>query len=160
MIKCPKCGKEYRDDAVFCTDCGIRLHEQYTAPNTDAGADSDQHTYTAPTGEAYHNSAPSAPGAPSDGRVLSMWDYFLMELVTKVPILRIVMYCVWGFSADTNENRKNWSRAQLIWAGCRHSIYRGRHCAGCPSCGHYHCYLQPYLRLYAFLSRQAFLHRK
>ena len=24
MIKCPKCGKEYRDDAVFCTDCGIR----------------------------------------------------------------------------------------------------------------------------------------
>ena len=98
MIKCPKCGKEYRDDAVFCTDCGIRLHEQYTAPNTDAGADSDQHTYTAPT-----------------GRVLSMWDYFLMELVTKVPILRIVMYCVWGFSADTNENRKNWSRAQLIW---------------------------------------------
>ena len=115
MIKCPKCGKEYRDDAVFCTDCGIRLHEQYTAPNTDAGADSDQHTYTAPTGEAYHNSAPSAPGAPSDGRVLSMWDYFLMELVTKVPILRIVMYCGWGFSADTNENRKNWSRAQLIW---------------------------------------------
>ena len=55
MIKCPKCGKEYRDDAVFCTDCGIRLHEQYAAPNTDAGADSDQHTYTAPTGEAYHN---------------------------------------------------------------------------------------------------------
>ena len=48
MIKCPKCGKEYRDDAVFCTDCGIRLHEQYTAPNTDAGADSDQHTYTLP----------------------------------------------------------------------------------------------------------------
>ena len=39
MIKCPKCGKEYRDDAVFCTDCGIRLHEQYTAPNADAGAD-------------------------------------------------------------------------------------------------------------------------
>ena len=32
MIKCPKCGKEYRDDAVFCTDCGIRLHEQYAAP--------------------------------------------------------------------------------------------------------------------------------
>ncbi len=52
MIKCPKCGKEYRDDAVFCTDCGIRLHEQYTAPNTDAGADSDLHTYTAPTGES------------------------------------------------------------------------------------------------------------
>ena len=116
MIKCPKCGKEYRDDAVFCTDCGIRLHEQYTSPNTDAGADSDQHTCTAPTGEAYHKSAPTAPGAPSDGRVLSMWDYFLMELVTKVPILRIVMYCVWGFSADTNENRKNWSRSRLIWA--------------------------------------------
>ena len=29
MIKCPKCGKEYRDDAVFCTDCGIRLHGPY-----------------------------------------------------------------------------------------------------------------------------------
>ena len=137
MIKCPKCGKEYRDDAVFCTDCGIRLHEQYAAPNTDAGADSDQHTYTAPTGEAYHNSAPSAPGAPSDGRVLSMWDYFLMELVTKVPILRIVMYCVWGFSADTNENRKNWSRAQLIWAGHRPCARRGRHFSVCPSCGHH-----------------------
>ncbi len=111
MIKCPKCGKEYRDDAVFCTDCGIRLHERYTAPN----AGPEQRTYTAPTGEAYHNSAYSAPGEPSDAKALGMWDYFFMELVTKIPILRIVMCCVWGFSADTNENRRNWSRAQLIW---------------------------------------------
>lgn len=98
MIKCPKCGKEYRDDAVFCTDCGIRLHET-----------------TAPTGENYHNAA--VPGAvlTPDSKPLSMWDFFLMELVTKIPILRIVLYCVWGFSQDTNENRKNWSRAQLIW---------------------------------------------
>ncbi len=159
MIKCPKCGKEYRDDAVFCTDCGIRLHEQYTAPNTDAGADSDQHTCTAPTGEAYHKSAPSAPGAPSDGRVLSMGLFPHGAGNKGTHIVHSYVLCV-GFSADTNENRKKLVPGPAHLAGCRHSIYRGRHCAGCPSCGHYHGYLQPYLRLYAFLSRQAFLHRK
>ena len=64
MIKCPKCGKEYRDDAVFCTDCGIRLREQYTAPNTDAGADSDQHTYTALPARHTTTALPPPPAHP------------------------------------------------------------------------------------------------
>jgi len=92
-MKCPVCGAECADGATFCEACGVKL--------------------------------PSAPPASTDGvyapdlaenqQPLSMWQYFLMDLVRRVPLLNLVMFCVWGFSGDANENRRNWSRAQLIW---------------------------------------------
>lgn len=88
-MKCPVCGAECADGAAFCEACGVKL---------PAAAD----------GAYVHELA-------ENEKPLSMWQYFLMELVKKVPIVNLVMFCVWGFSGESNENRRNWSRAQLIW---------------------------------------------
>ena len=95
MIKCPICGSEYQDNAAFCTECGTKLNSEQPK--------------TAPTGEYMHSTQ-------QDTKALSMWDFTLMELVARIPIVNLVLFFVWGFSKDTNENRRNWSRARLIWA--------------------------------------------
>lgn len=93
MVKCHVCGKEHESAAAYCIDCGTKLVQEEPAAAEQYVALPDDKT-----------------------KPLGMWDYFLMELVTKVPILNLVMFFIWGFTGDANENRKNWSRAQLIWA--------------------------------------------
>lgn len=95
MIKCSICGKEYSDGTSFCADCGTKLEQDH--PNTAA------------TGEYVHS-------PEGDRQPLSMWEFVLMELVARIPVVNLVLFFVWGFSKDTNENRKNWSRSRLIWA--------------------------------------------
>lgn len=95
MIKCPICGLEHEDGASFCTECGTKLHSEQPK--------------AAPTGEYMHT-------AQADNKPLSMWDFTLMELIARIPVVNLVLFLVWGFSKDTNENRRNWSRARLIWA--------------------------------------------
>ena len=95
MIKCPICGREHEDTASFCTECGVKLNSQQPK--------------SAPTGEYMHS-------AEADSKPLSMWEFTLMELIARIPVVNLVLFFVWGFSKDTNENRKNWSRSRLIWA--------------------------------------------
>lgn len=45
---------------------------------------------------------------------LSMGEWLLTILVGMVPCVGIVVYCIWAFGANTNINRKNYSRAMLI----------------------------------------------
>lgn len=94
MTKCPICGSEYDDTVSFCTECGVKLHH-------------DQPTYTA-AGEYTHT--------PEDNeKPLSMGSYMLMELLARIPVVNLIVLLIWSFSSDTNTNRKNWSRARLIW---------------------------------------------
>lgn len=50
---------------------------------------------------------------------LSTGKFMLLELLRRIPVLggivALVLYLVWAFSSDTNENLKNYSRSQLIW---------------------------------------------
>ena len=50
------------------------------------------------------------PGAP-----LSVGQFFLMDLVSMIPLLNIVLLLVWSFADNTNPNRRNLARARLIW---------------------------------------------
>lgn len=95
MIKCPICGIEYSDGTAFCSECGVKLGTQQPAAPT--------------TGEYVHTAAQLK-------EPLSMWDFTLMELIARIPVVNLVLFFVWGFSGDTNENRKNWARSRLIWA--------------------------------------------
>jgi len=95
MVKCHVCGKEFENETAYCADCGTKLN---------------------------HEEPAAAPGAqytavPEDkAKPLGMWDYFLMEFISKVPVLNLVMFFIWGFTGEANENKKNWSRSKLIWA--------------------------------------------
>jgi len=108
---CPNCGKDNNTGTVFCINCGSKIPD---APSQSAGAtygeghsqQSDQ-VYAVPpaTSRAYVSSAPS------------VGEFTLMELAARIPILNIIMFCVWGFGGDTNESKRNWARSRLIWVG-------------------------------------------
>ena len=53
------------------------------------------------------------PGAWEDTAPLSVGACTLMFVVSAIPVVNIIMLFVWGFG-NSNRNRKNWARAQLI----------------------------------------------
>lgn len=87
--KCPRCGKELPASAVFCGGCGTNL--------------------------ATGAPAPVATAVPQDTTPLKTADYFLMMLLFSLPLVGLILMIVWSFSGSTNVNRRNLSRASLIW---------------------------------------------
>ena len=86
---CPRCGKALSANSVFCGGCGTHL--------------------------ASGNAAPAHTPAPADQSPLKTSDYFVMMLLFSIPLVGLILALIWGFSSDANENRKNFSRANLIW---------------------------------------------
>ena len=43
-----------------------------------------------------------------------MWQWLLCIVLAMIPIVNIVMLCIWGFGSETNANKRNWARAMLI----------------------------------------------
>jgi heme/copper-type cytochrome/quinol oxidase subunit 2 len=48
-------------------------------------------------------------------RPLSLADWMLTIFITFTPLINIIMLFVWAFGRDTNPNRANWAKANLIW---------------------------------------------
>ena len=46
-----------------------------------------------------------------------------MLLLLCVPLVGLIVYIVWAFSGDTNVNRRNFSRAYLIYCLCGIALY-------------------------------------
>lgn len=46
---------------------------------------------------------------------LTVGEWFIMMLVTAIPVVGIVMLFVWVFSENTNVNKANWAKASLLW---------------------------------------------
>ena len=63
--------------------------------------------------ETQGNAVYQSPETKSDTSVLSLGNYLIMMIVTAIPIVGIVMLFVWAFGG-TNQNRKNFARAELI----------------------------------------------
>lgn len=51
------------------------------------------------------------PDAP-----LSMGQFLGMMLLTCIPVVGLILLLVWAFSGSSNENKKNFARAELIMA--------------------------------------------
>ena len=86
---CPHCGKALNKDAVFCDRCGTHLSDAVVRPQTPC--------------------RPTADEAP-----LKTGEYFLLTFLYSLPLIGFILMIVWSFS-DGNVNRKNLSRAFLIW---------------------------------------------
>ncbi len=74
------------------------------------------------------NSAAYQPGAVSPSGVqpsqkksktdpMSTAQFFLMDLISIIPVVNLVVFIIWSFSDSVNLNRRNWARARLIWIG-------------------------------------------
>ena len=52
-----------------------------------------------------------------DKSVMSMGDWLITLLALLIPCAGIILYFVWAFGKNENENRKNYCRAYLIYWG-------------------------------------------
>lgn len=55
--------------------------------------------------------------------VLSLKDWVITLLISAIPVVGFVMLLVWAFSDSTNPNKKNWSRAALIFVAAMFVLY-------------------------------------
>ena len=102
---CPNCGKDNDPNALFCIECGQRLERPEPQPKSSP---------VPPPQPSYYGPAPQRT---EDREPLSMGTFTLMELIARIPLVNFIMFLVWGFGSDVNENKKNWARSRLIWMG-------------------------------------------
>ena len=54
---------------------------------------------------------------------LTVGNYIVMMIITAIPILNIIMLFVWAFSKNTNLNKSNYAKANLIMIAIVICIY-------------------------------------
>lgn len=53
--------------------------------------------------------------AQENNSIVTMGDWVVTILLTAIPIVNIIMICVWAFGSDTATSKKNFAKAQLIF---------------------------------------------
>lgn len=51
----------------------------------------------------------------TENKHMSVGDWLITMIVTSIPLVGLIMLFVWAFSAGTNESKKNWAKAALIF---------------------------------------------
>ena len=46
--------------------------------------------------------------------VVSVKEWLITNLILMIPMVNLVMICVWAFSSNTNPNKANYFKAALI----------------------------------------------
>lgn len=47
--------------------------------------------------------------------IISTGNWFWTIFVCAVPIINLIMLLIWTFSSNTNENKRNFAKAKLLW---------------------------------------------
>ena len=129
---CKNCSAQIPDGSKFCTVCGHKIVvEPFVAPKPQQPPQTEptqvppQAPYTQIPPQVQQGHVPpynlngtqqqtvsknTALDAP-----LTVLDFFLMSLLSFVPIIGFIFLLIWAFSGNANINRKNYARAELIW---------------------------------------------
>ena len=129
---CKNCSAQIPDGSKFCTVCGHKIVvEPFVAPKPQQPPQTEptqvppQAPYTQIPPQVQQGHVPpynlngtqqqtvsknTALDAP-----LTELDFFLMSLLSFVPIIGFIFLLIWAFSGNANINRKNYARAALIW---------------------------------------------
>lgn len=94
---CTKCGREISDTSNVCSYCGTDV--RYQTVYSDSGNYSNSNT---------------TPYIHEDTNPMTVGNYLVMLLLMCIPLVNLVLLCIWAFSMDTNVNKKNFARAYLI----------------------------------------------
>ena len=129
---CKNCSAQIPDGSKFCTACGHKIVvEPFVAPKPQQPPQT-QHTqvpsqapYTQIPPQVQQGQVPpynlndaqqqTVSKNPALDAPLTVLDFFLMSLLSFVPIIGFIFLLIWAFSGNTNINRKNYARAALIW---------------------------------------------
>ena len=52
---------------------------------------------------------------PMGEQPVELGEWVLTLFLAAIPIVGLVMLCVWGFGSNSAESKKNWAKAALIW---------------------------------------------
>ena len=129
---CKNCSAQIPDGSKFCTVCGHKIVvEPFVAPKPQQPPQTEptqvppQAPYTQIPPQVQQGHVPpynlngtqqqtvsknTALDAP-----LTVLDFFLMSLLSFVPIIGFIFLLIWAFSGNAHINRKNYARAALIW---------------------------------------------
>ena len=123
-MNCTNCGASNGEGSVFCQNCGSRLDLQTSASadnNNSQGYyqpgaqdNGQQSGYQQPVYAPQPQQAYTAAANPQDAP-MTLGDQMLTLLLTWIPLVGFIMLLVWGFSSNTNTNKKNYARAMLIY---------------------------------------------
>ena len=51
-----------------------------------------------------------------DKKATSTGQWMLTLFLVCIPVVNIILLLVWAFSSSTERSKKNWARANIIWA--------------------------------------------
>ena len=118
---CENCGSEIRLGFAFCTECGAKAPEEIkpevvqeptpTPVPAPASASAPKQQTPAPT------AVPSddAPAKGSKYEPISTWGFVGILLLMCLPIIGFILVIVWACGGCTKINKRNLSRAYLIF---------------------------------------------
>ena len=134
MSKCNKCGNELQKGAIICRSCGqrfidtpavgdvvsnkqqkpksVREEKMKVKEKSKTSVESRVKDDTTSVRENVQNVQKKV--VASNDSVLTTGNYIGMYILQLIPFVNIIMLLVWAFSKNTNLNKRNYARAQLI----------------------------------------------
>lgn len=102
------CSNQYQDPNANENGYGT-----YNGSNNNNGYN-NYNGYGNPNGQQYND---------EKSRPLTMGEWIVMILVPMIPCVGIILYFVWAFSSNTNVNRRNFCRANIVVFAVLAAIY-------------------------------------
>ena len=81
LVKCRECGNEISNMAESCPSCGA-INKNYS--NNDI---------------------------PEEYEPITMWGYVGYEILFSIPLIGLIVLCIYAFGATRNINLKNFARS-------------------------------------------------
>lgn len=155
---CRYCGGRMGDEDRFCVTCGKPYGEEANKEETarEECRREESSTRNSAGGTWREESQPQQEAASREP--LSVGSYFLMFLIMAIPVVNLIFLIYWAVGKQVNVNRKNFSRAALIYvvAGTVAAvvfavmIFLGLVKAGHYYDSHYEYYDAPYVEYYDY----------
>ena len=108
---CRNCGRQVPESSAFCTECGAKVEK---AEQQDYSPEYETPENSTPYTQPQQNSYYAQPGPQRRNEAVSVGTYVGMTILSGIPLIGLIMMCVWAFSADENQSKKNFARAMLI----------------------------------------------
>ncbi|MCE9613833.1 MAG: hypothetical protein K8T26_06120 [Lentisphaerae bacterium] len=56
-------------------------------------------------------------------RPVTTRNWMLTMLLMCIPLVNLILLCVWAFGSNTPVSKANWAKASLIWMGIAIGVY-------------------------------------
>jgi uncharacterized membrane protein YvbJ len=102
MPFCKYCGELIADEATYCRKCGAAASSSTAAPPA-------RQDWQAP---------PQPYSPPYTAKIMGVGAWCATLILTMIPLVGMILLFIWAFGENANSNlqKRNWARANLILA--------------------------------------------